>query len=71
MTTTTTMFGFEFFDAKLRGRRCDGWTTDGLVQSTSNYLASREEAEAKLAGLAEALDCDVAELRVVAVEVAT
>jgi len=71
-TMTTIMFGFEIFDATLQSRHCDGWTTVGCGdQNASNYLLSREAAEAQLTGLANLLVCDVAELRVVAVEVAT
>jgi len=73
MTTTKTainMYGFQIYDRALRSSVNNGWTTEGLgVQDASNYLATRAEAEAQLARLAEVTGCRVAELRIVAVEV--
>lgn len=61
----TTMFGFE---SRIDGRWSD--TACG-VQDRSNYLATREEAEAELPRLAEALGLDAADVRVVVREVWT
>lgn len=57
--TSSRRFGFEgCIDGQWAAAHCG-------VQDSSNYLTSREEAEAELPRLAESLDCSVHELRVV------
>ena len=58
-----TMYGFELSTEQ-------GWDADACGhQGPDNYFATREAAEAELPKLARVLECGVAELRVVAVEV--
>ena len=62
--TMTTRFGFEAL-------LTDGsWSQEAAgQQNASNTFATRDEAEKELPALAAALECSVAEVRVVAIEV--
>lgn len=57
------LYGFELSTEQ-------GWSADACGhQGADNYFATREAAEAEMPNLARVLECDVDELRVVAVEV--
>lgn len=68
MTTTTKRLSLWGFEVRSDGR----WSEEAAgQQDASNCFATREEAEAGVAALAEALECPVADVRVALLDVAS